>query len=227
MSRTFRFENEQLYLLNDRLVFHATRGTVTDLENILPVIALGPAAVRTLSALIYAPGAVLSHRELLAMVWQAYGEEGCRDNLDQVIQILRRTFEALDPHGYYIRTIPRVGYVLLATVAPRTTDSFPISPSWSLRNDQGAPASSDLAPPATGGTDTVHRIDRLIRTGSLLVAGQAARLPGGCDANRAIHGELHGTMLACLATMLKYRQAWIKLDSVLAQSRKVVQYERA
>jgi DNA-binding winged helix-turn-helix (wHTH) protein len=217
MSVNTGLEDEPLCILNDRLAFRAERETLTGLDGCLPVMMLGPVAVRTLSALIYAPNIVLSRRELFAMVWQAYGQEACDEGLDRVMCILRRAFEALDPGEPYIRAIPRIGYALLARVGTMA-DPDPMPARQPYRENRSALAPTPPEPLESGHAHSLRHLDRLIKQGNLLVASRPARLDKG-GATNATCGQLHATLLGCLETMHVYRRAWIALDSELARSK--------
>jgi diguanylate cyclase (GGDEF)-like protein len=108
----------QQFVLNERWLFDATHGRLADLEGRVETVTLQPVATRILSLFIQAPRTVQRRRQLLDDGWRAFGFEVCENSLSQVIHMLRSAFEQLDPDKPYLRTVPRIGYCLLADVRP-------------------------------------------------------------------------------------------------------------
>ncbi|EEF26727.1 conserved hypothetical protein [Ricinus communis] len=82
-------------------------------------VALSPIAVRLLTLLADAPNTIVGRRQLFDQGWRRYGIEVCENSLNQVICALRTAFARLGPEAPSIRTVPRIGYSLVAQVAGR------------------------------------------------------------------------------------------------------------
>jgi diguanylate cyclase (GGDEF)-like protein len=108
----------QQFVLNERWLFDATHGRLADLEGRVETVTLQPVATRILSLFVQAPRIVQRRRQLLDDGWRAFGFEVCENSLNQVIHMLRSAFGQLDPNKAYLRTVPRIGYCLLADVRP-------------------------------------------------------------------------------------------------------------
>lgn len=116
MRVDMRFECSQQYVLNDRWLFSFMQETLVDLDGHMPVTVVKPVVARMLVVLAHSPNMVLHRQRLLDEGWRAFGFEVCENSLNQVICSLRKTFEVLEPGRVFIRTIPRIGYCLLANV---------------------------------------------------------------------------------------------------------------
>lgn len=80
------------------------------------VVRLSPAAVRILIQFGAAPKTLLHRPLLIEQGWGKYGLEVRPNALNQVIHEIRNAFAQLDKQRNYIKTLPRLGYVLLANV---------------------------------------------------------------------------------------------------------------
>jgi diguanylate cyclase (GGDEF)-like protein len=113
-----RYDISRQFVLNGRWLFDAAQDRLTDLERHFPDIPLKPVAARILALLVHVPRVAQGRRQLLDAGWRAFGFEVCENSLNQVICTLRVAFETIDPNRTYIRTVPRIGYCLLADVRP-------------------------------------------------------------------------------------------------------------
>jgi diguanylate cyclase (GGDEF)-like protein len=123
------YEIIQKYVLNDRWLFDATQSRLTDLSDSTEAVILQPVAARILSLLVHSPHTIISRRKLFDEGWRAYGFEVCDNSLNQVMHTLRVAFASLDPHRQYIKTVPRIGYCLIADVRPAVATDFKPAPS--------------------------------------------------------------------------------------------------
>ena len=80
------------------------------------VVRLSPAAVRVLTQFGAVPKTLLHRALLIEQGWEKYGLEVRPNGLNQVIHEIRNAFAQLDAQRNYIKTLPRLGYVLLADV---------------------------------------------------------------------------------------------------------------
>lgn len=104
------------FILNNRWLFDVEQDQLIDLESHISSTTLKPVAARLLALLARSPQVLLRRRQLLHDGWNSFGFEVCENSLNQVIHALRETFEALHPGHPYIKTVPRIGYCLLADV---------------------------------------------------------------------------------------------------------------
>jgi diguanylate cyclase (GGDEF)-like protein len=129
-----RYDITEQFVLNERWLFDVAQDQLTDLQRHSPGITLQPVAARILALFVQAPRVVHRRRQLLDDGWRAFGFEVCENSLNQVMCTLRSTFEAIDPTRTYIRTVPRIGYCLLAEVRPAVAaDLEPHLPASSSR----------------------------------------------------------------------------------------------
>jgi DNA-binding winged helix-turn-helix (wHTH) protein len=106
------------FIFNDRLLFDCRQDLLTDLHDRSRYLQLKPISARLLRLMAASPRTVLGRRQLFDMGWRAFGFEVCDNSLNQVICALREAFAELAPGGTWIKTIPRIGYCLLADVRP-------------------------------------------------------------------------------------------------------------
>lgn len=118
------------FILNERWVFDETADRLSDLSGVKATLLLKPIVARLLARMVRAPGEVLPRRRLFDEVWRRYGFEVCDNSLNQAICSLRTLLGELGAGAPTIRTLPRIGYALLADVT-----------SWSL------PSASLMCPP--------------------------------------------------------------------------------
>jgi DNA-binding winged helix-turn-helix (wHTH) protein len=138
------YDVREQFILNGRWLFDVESDQLTELEN---RIAGVPVTVRVLALLARAPQTVLRRRQIFDDGRRSFGFEVCDNSLNQVIHSLRGTFDGLDPGRPYIKTVPRIGYCLLAHVA-KATSYERTSPS----------ARMIPAPPA----DPIFKVDRVL-----------------------------------------------------------------
>jgi DNA-binding winged helix-turn-helix (wHTH) protein len=106
----------QRFILNHRWQFDSGDDQLIDTEFRRDPVRLTPAVSRLLAMLAHSPYIVLSKRRLLDDGWRSLGFEIADNGLSQAIATLRQIFEMLPPGRPYIKTIPRIGYCLLADV---------------------------------------------------------------------------------------------------------------
>jgi diguanylate cyclase (GGDEF)-like protein len=111
-----RYNLTQQFILNDRWLFDVAQCRLLDLDGRVESVTFQPVAARILSLFVQAPRIVQHRRQLFEDGWRAFGFEVCENSLNQVMHALRSAFEQLDPGRPYIKTVPRIGYCLLADV---------------------------------------------------------------------------------------------------------------
>ncbi|WP_455289000.1 winged helix-turn-helix domain-containing protein [Cupriavidus necator] len=87
------------------------------------LVYLKPVTARLLLHFAKAPRSLLRRQELIDAAWRQAGLGIHENSLNQTIHDLRNAFSRLDPGRTYIKTVPRLGYVLLSSVEPR--DALP------------------------------------------------------------------------------------------------------
>lgn len=108
--------NGQRFILNNRWQFDSGDDQLIDTEFRKGPVRLTPAVSRLLAMFAHSPYIVLGRQQLLEDGWRSPGFEVCDNVLSQAISGLRQVFDALPPGRPYIKTIPRIGYCLLADV---------------------------------------------------------------------------------------------------------------
>jgi DNA-binding winged helix-turn-helix (wHTH) protein/GGDEF domain-containing protein len=131
---------DQQFLLNGRWLFDVASSTLTDLRHPSEKSVLKSVAARILSLMISSPDTLMRRRQLLDDGWRQFGFEVCENALNQVIHTLRVSFEALGPGHPVIKTIPRIGYCLLARVEPVAAQARPQAAPVAYSSDAIAPA---------------------------------------------------------------------------------------
>lgn len=110
------YQHGEQFVLNDRWLFDVEQDRLVDLTGQCSGMVLKPVAARLLAIMVRTPQTVLRRRQLFDEGWRSFGFEVCDNSLNQVMCTLRSTFEVLHPGQPYIKTIPRIGYCLLAQV---------------------------------------------------------------------------------------------------------------
>jgi diguanylate cyclase (GGDEF)-like protein len=110
------YHQGEQFVLNDRWLFDVEQDRLLDLTGQCTGTVLKPVAARLLAIMMRTPRTVLRRRQLFDEGWRRFGFEVCDNSLNQVVCTLRNTFESLHPGHPYIKTIPRIGYCLLAEV---------------------------------------------------------------------------------------------------------------
>jgi DNA-binding winged helix-turn-helix (wHTH) protein len=122
MNRIFSQE-QRGFVLGQRVVFDALNERLFTYSRFDSVLRLAPLDVRILLQFVHAPQTLLRRQALFDQGWRQYGMEVCENSLNQVVHSLREAFRAIDPASGYIKTLPRLGYVLTATVQPWQEES--------------------------------------------------------------------------------------------------------
>ncbi|SAL06661.1 diguanylate cyclase [Caballeronia calidae] len=113
----------QQFILNERWLLDETADQLVDLSGETADIHLKPIVTRLFGLLVRSPSVVLSRRKLFDEGWRRHGFEVCDNSLSQAICALRTVLSVLGAGAPSIKTIPRIGYALLADV--RVLQSLP------------------------------------------------------------------------------------------------------
>lgn len=127
-------------VFNGRLLFDCRQNVLTDLRDRSRYLQIKPVNARLLVLMAASPNTVLSRRQLFDQGWRAFGFEVCDNSLNQVICTLREAFTELAPGKTWIKTIPRIGYCLLADVHE------PREPDWELTSHPMRRSTDQLVP---------------------------------------------------------------------------------
>ncbi len=148
---------------------------------------LAPKAAAVLEVLLFMAGQSASKERLLAEVWR--GEFPTEDVVTNAIVQLRKAFGDDARASRYIRTVPRVGYVLVAAVGPLVAD------------DCDAPSDNDAQALAMT-LPTAASIDLPSSVISLLSLPTSNDLPRSIDVVREWLPLLLALVLLAFAAML-------------------------
>ena len=96
---------------------------------------LEPRQHQLLLCLLGAPGQVVSRDTLIAQVWQ--GRIVSDSAINRAVSVLRKALGSLDTDNNYVETVPKLGYRLVAAVAP--AEPLPLASSQLLPQRQKAP----------------------------------------------------------------------------------------
>ncbi|WP_455285574.1 winged helix-turn-helix domain-containing protein [Cupriavidus necator] len=108
------------YQLNGDLWFDLARNRIHR-EAMQEYAILKPIASRLLLIMCHHPRMVLRRQFLVNALWQSEGMVVSDNSLNQAVCHLRDGFTKIDPNGFYIKTLPRIGYALLASVSKSDT----------------------------------------------------------------------------------------------------------
>ncbi|WP_321899843.1 winged helix-turn-helix domain-containing protein [Paraburkholderia heleia] len=106
-------------LLNGRWQVDTVSNQLVDLQGESVATVLSPVALRLLTLLAGSPNTVIERRKLFDEGWRRFGFEVCDNSLNQVIHTLREVFAHLCADAPGIKTVPRIGYCLMARVTMR------------------------------------------------------------------------------------------------------------
>jgi DNA-binding winged helix-turn-helix (wHTH) protein len=106
-------------VLNGRWRLDAVESRLVDLQDGVAGTVLSPIAVRLLTLLAGSPNTVIGRRKLFDEGWRQFGFEVCDNSLNQVIHALREAFRNAGAGAPAIKTVPRIGYCLMARVTMR------------------------------------------------------------------------------------------------------------
>lgn len=105
---------ENQLFINGRFSVNEAMHTVTDLEAGIET-RLEQRLMKLIMLLVSHKGEVVTRQQIIADIWDDYG--GADEGLSQAISFLRKIFADADKR--LIRTIPKKGYVLDATVSTK------------------------------------------------------------------------------------------------------------
>lgn len=103
-------------VLNGRWMFDPDQDQLLDLQH-GAMVSLGPAESRLLRVFAASALLVLPPQQLINAAWRNIGLDADEEELAKVIRGLSDLFARLPSQRPHIRTIPRIGYVLLADVS--------------------------------------------------------------------------------------------------------------
>jgi DNA-binding winged helix-turn-helix (wHTH) protein len=118
MDMNFRHSGRQGFVIGEHIVFDTLNDQLISVQGEGPVAMLKPVHTRVLWHFVNHPRVLLPRRELFDQCWREYGMEVCDNSLNQVVHALRDAFHMIDPASSYIKTVPRIGYALLAETRP-------------------------------------------------------------------------------------------------------------
>ncbi|SJN53269.1 Transcriptional activator CadC [Vibrio ruber DSM 16370] len=106
------------FILAERFTFVPNNNSLVDKENDNETIRLGSNESRILLMLAQHPNEVIRRNELHDFVWRKQGFEVDDSSLTQAISTLRKMLNDSTKSPRYIKTVPKRGYQLIASVEP-------------------------------------------------------------------------------------------------------------
>ncbi len=119
------------FILAERFTFVPNNNSLVDKENDNETIRLGSNESRILLMLAQHPNEVIRRNELHDFVWRKQGFEVDDSSLTQAISTLRKMLNDSTKSPRYIKTVPKRGYQLIASVEPLPA----INPSTSDKDE--------------------------------------------------------------------------------------------
>ncbi|WP_318471734.1 transcriptional regulator [Photobacterium leiognathi] len=150
------------FLIGKRFIFDPNDNSLIDkLEN-NELIRLGSNESRALSLLIEDPSVIITRQRIHDYVWREQGFEVDDSSLTQAISTLRKALKDSTKSPAFIKTVPKRGYQVIATVEPylgeekdEITESLSTTPSVDVENTIDSPAMT---------SDSEHTVDTLEET---------------------------------------------------------------
>jgi DNA-binding winged helix-turn-helix (wHTH) protein len=118
MDMRFHQSGRQGFLIGERVIFDTLNDQLFTADCEGPVSVLAPLHARVLWHFANHPRMLLPRRQIFDQCWNVYGMEVCDNSLNQAVHKLRDAFHVVDPASIYIKTVPRIGYALLAEIRP-------------------------------------------------------------------------------------------------------------
>lgn len=105
-----------IYKINESVRFKPADGAIWSIENPEQIINLTITNCSLLCLLLNKKGEILSREQILEDIWDKQGLRSSNNTLNQYISILRRTFTLLGIDDEVIKTIPKIGFRLNASI---------------------------------------------------------------------------------------------------------------
>lgn len=144
LTRFVSMETKEL-VIDSRFRIHADTHLLTDLST-EATTRLEPRLIRLLFLLAAHPGELVSREQIIREIWNDYG--GAEDGLTQAISFLRKILD--DATKDRIRTIPKKGYLLNATVTATNDAGETLKEEKTAIETYPPVAEAPAAPPAVG-----------------------------------------------------------------------------
>ncbi|MEJ2762692.1 transcriptional regulator [Photobacterium sp. MCCC 1A19761] len=160
------------YLIGQRFLFNPCDNSLTDLWEDQELIRLGSNESRAMSLLIAEPGAIISRTRLHDFVWREQGFEVDDSSLTQAISTLRKALKDSTKSPGFIKTVPKRGYQMIASVRDFEEATHPAEPAPVT---DGQPES----PPA----ETVEAGIEIVEAVSAM-----PKIPDGVANDHSVHG---------------------------------------
>ncbi|ENS4970920.1 transcriptional regulator [Vibrio fluvialis] len=135
------------FILADRFTFDPTSNSLVDKDTDNENVRLGSNESRILLMLSQRPNEVITRNELHDFVWREQGFEVDDSSLTQAISTLRKMLKDSTKSPQFVKTVPKRGYQLIATVESVQPDASkdPDAIEQSDESYSSAVSSSDFA----------------------------------------------------------------------------------
>lgn len=115
---------EMNYLIDNSILFSPEKRTISSRNNPTISISLTTTAARLLDELARNNGDVLTRAYLLKTVWEDNGYASSDASLNNNISLLRKNFATVGDVNVELKTIPKVGFKLIANIETLDDKSF-------------------------------------------------------------------------------------------------------
>lgn len=112
------------FILGQTYLFNPVNHSLVDQTNNDKEVKLGNNENRILQLLIARPNEIISRSEFHDFVWREQGIEVEDSSLTQAISTLRKQLKDPTKTPLFVKTVPRRGYKLIASIHPSETDEF-------------------------------------------------------------------------------------------------------
>lgn len=154
---------ESKLLIGQRFVFDPYDNSLVDKLEEDELTRLGTNESRALCLLVEEPGAIITRTRLHNYVWREQGFEVDDSSLTQAISTLRKALKDSTKSPEFIKTVPKRGYQMIASVETLSDSTPPVSesePAEAILDGLPVAELDDAAtvstPSASGQTNTAH-----------------------------------------------------------------------
>ncbi len=128
------------FILANRFTFDPNSNSLLEQENEQEAVRLGSNESRILLLLCERPNEVITRHELHEFVWREQGFEVDDSSLTQAISTLRKMLKDQTKSPEFVKTVPKRGYQMIASVT-RATPYSQKKPPTSLKRNRYWPVS--------------------------------------------------------------------------------------
>lgn len=113
-----------IYLIDNNVLFDSGRGSLSRISSQEKINILPRPAVLLLDVLVNSPGETITRDSLMEAAWKDAGLTLSGHNLSTYLKVLRHSLLELEIEKEFIRTLPRVGVLLVVDVEIISNDAY-------------------------------------------------------------------------------------------------------